>query len=702
MKQVKTVIFLFVLIFAFASLVQAQSDVSYQMKTESQTFDIEAQSLPAALKTYENITGIKLEYSDEIVEGRKTNGVRGTNSLAKALERILTGTGLSYKITAQGEVVLQKAVEKKVTERPAIKLQKTVVTATKTEHTLGDVPVVSAEVITKEEIEEANIETLADAVKLATNVYSIEGKGAAGVCKWSRAVASIQGLPSKFTQVLIDGQKLYGCAGRMYDISFYPVEMIERIEIIKGPASTLYGSEAIAGVINVITKSAPEKPTISASTGFGTYNTQVHKVGHGNKLDKFGYFLNYSRNQSDGMNPEVDEFKDDTFQATMEYKFSPTAKLSLKPLYHRREAVADPIKHEQYMLNSLLDWKPDEISHLKVRGSVLQLNYQPRRDKDGMTAYTYEAELDYSRLVRSLHLFTLGYQFQKDDYSDWGKWTGKHQTTHSLFCQDEMGFDPFTLVLGARVDHHNWWDNHVLPSASLLYRLTENFRLKAMVGTGFRSPKIVQISEGYMKKGKKFLKGNPALKPEKSIGYQLGVEYEITENLLTKVYLFRNDLEGLIEISKTAEVYKKLPVFGFKNVGEAYTQGVEMEVLTRFTDNLSGKLGYTFLESRNEKTDKELIYTPAHKLNIGFSFKQPEYGLGIDLRGEYIAKRYEDEANTKELGDYFLAHIKVKKDILKWLRAYISVDNIFDTKYEEATGVEMPGRTFFGGVNLRF
>jgi outer membrane cobalamin receptor len=102
-------------------------------------------------------------------------------------------------------------------------------------------------------------------------------------------------------------------------------------------------------------------------------------------------------------------------------------------------------------------------------------------------------------------------------------------------------------------------------------------------------------------------------------------------------------------------------VFGFKNVGEAYTQGVEMEVLTRFTDNLSGKLGYTFLESRNEKTDKELIYTPAHKLNIGFSFKQPEYGLGIDLRGEYIAKRYEDEANTKELGDYFLALSKLRK-----------------------------------------
>ena len=130
-----------VLIFIFAPPAQAQSDLFYQMKAESQTFDIEAQSLKSALNAYERITGIKLQYPDEIVEGKETGGVRGKNSLAKALERILTGTGLSYTITAQGVVVLQKVEEEKVTERPAIELQKTVVTATKTAHALGALPV---------------------------------------------------------------------------------------------------------------------------------------------------------------------------------------------------------------------------------------------------------------------------------------------------------------------------------------------------------------------------------------------------------------------------------------------------------------------------------------------------------------------------------------------------------------------------------
>jgi outer membrane receptor for ferrienterochelin and colicin len=299
-------------------------------------------------------------------------------------------------------------------------------------------------------------------------------------------------------------------------------------------------------------------------------------------------------------------------------------------------------------------------------------------------------------------MFTLGYEFQKNYYKDWKFWTGEDLTTHSLFCQDEMDFDPFTLVLGARVDQHNWWGSHVLPSASLLYKLAENIRLKAMVGPGFRSPKLVQIGDVCYEKDGVLLQGNPNLGPEKSLGYQLGTEYEVTKNLLTKVYLFRNDLTDMIERYDTGVKKQGLPIFGFQNVGEVYTQGVEMEVSARFTGGLSGKLGYTFLDSQYKKTGKKLIYTPDHKLHLGFGFKQPDYGLGIDLKGEYIGKRYENKANTKELGDYFLTQLKVNKDILKWLRAYISVKNIFDTKYEEVTGVEMPGREFRGGLSAKF
>ena len=677
MKQFKTIICLFTLVFAFAFIAQAQSDVFYQMKAESQTFDIEAQALKSALNAYERITGIKLQYPNEIVEAKETGGVRGINTPAWALKKILSGTGLSYTITAQGVVVVQKVEEKKVTERPAIELQKTVVTATKTAHALGDVPI-GITVITKEELEAANVHNLAEALRMVPGLYQL-GKG-----------VKIHGLNIDHTSLLIDGQKQYKCPGRMPIFNRYPIEMIERIEIKKGASSVLSGSETSGGVIHVITKSAPEKPTFSASTGFGSHGKQVHHAGGGSKIDKFGYQIDYSHNKYHGIDPD-DEFTYDDVWGSLEYEFTPELKTVLKTSFYNQDSPG--WKQRKYSLNSITEWHPDEVSKLVVKGSWLRLILPER----GLDLNIYEGETYYNRLIKDRHLATLGYQFHGDYSDNWGE----DQYTHNVYFQDEIDLSPFTLLLGARGVDHTWWGSDIFPQAGVLYKLTENLRLRASAERGFKTAKGCLIFPGLKYwKGKKWLRSDPDLKPETSWSYQTGIEYQINKKVLTTLSLFRNDLEDMVGEIKTTEMHNGKPVYLVTNIGKVRTQGGEFEVIIQFTDNLSGRLGYYFLDTEDRETGKELIYDPEHMANFVLDYRVPDFGLSINLRGEYVGERYKDQENTEKLDGYFLAHAKITKDITKKFQAFFEVENIFDKEYEESD--KMPGTEVFGGVNLRF
>ena len=693
MKQIKMTLCLVSLVIALIFLGQVQSTAAEQMDTSRLTYDIEAQSLKSALEIYQKISGLNLAYSDDLVQGKITDGVDGKNTTVQALKKILKGTGLTYTITNQGTVVLRKNKmvvaqrevqksetaeerEEKVTERPAIELQKTVVTATKTAHALGDVPI-GITVITKEELEAANVHNLAEALRMVPGLYQL-GKG-----------VKIHGLNIDHTSLLIDGQKQYKCMGRMPIFDRYPIEMIERIEIKKGASSVLSGSETSGGVIHVITRSAPAKPTFSASTGFGTHGKQVHHVGGGSKIDKFGYQIDYTHNKYHGIDPD-DEFAYDDVWGSLEYEFTPELKTVLKPSFYNQDSPG--WKQRKYSLNSITEWHPDEFSKLMVRGSLLRLILPER----GLDLNIYEGETYYNRLIKDRHLATLGYQFHGDYSDEWGD----NQYTHNVYAQDEIDLSPFTLLLGARWVDHTWWGNDVFPQAGVLYKLTENLKLRASAERGFKTAKGCKVFPGLKYKWGKWLRSDPDLKPETSWSYQTGIEYQIHKKVLTTLSLFRNDLEDMVDEVKTTETHEGKPVYLITNIGKARTQGGELEVIIQFTDNLSGRLGYYFLDTEDRETGKQLTYDPEHMANLVLDYRVRDFGLGISLRGEYVGERYKDQENTEKLDGYFLAHAKITKDITKNLEAFLEVENIFDKKYEEYD--EMPGTELFGGVNLRF
>jgi len=233
-------------------------------------------------------------------------------------------------------------------EEEVFNLGQIVVSATKTEHTLGDVPV-EVSVITKEEIKDKNIKTVQDALKYLTGIKINKNCGSWG----DKGKVEMLGLDSKHILILVDGQRILGGHAASVDLQQIPIEAVERIEVVKGPASALYGSDAIGGVINIITKSAPEKPSVSLSASFGKRGTQIYELSGGFKKGKFGSFFNYTYRKSKGIEEELDKYWENIFQGSLEYEFTPRYKFTLKPYYSEHKIKYDGRKQERTRINSI-------------------------------------------------------------------------------------------------------------------------------------------------------------------------------------------------------------------------------------------------------------------------------------------------------------------------------------------------------------
>jgi len=593
-------------------------------------------------------------------------------------------------------------------EAGAFDLGQVIVTATKTEHKLGDVPV-AATVLTREEIEAKNIKTVQDALVYLTGVRVRRRPGSWG----DEGLVQMQGLHPKHTLILVDGQRVFGGHGAV-DVHQISIAMVERIEVVSGPASALYGSDALGGVINIITKPAPDEFTASVSTAFGSRRTQIQEASAGFREGKWGGFFNFTHRESDGVRPEYigrrgrkqsDKSEQQIFQGSLEYEFSPESKLTLKPYYseHITQHGISPTETQDRRqvrrgLNAIWEWQPDELSVLNLRGSWLNYEHYTEDRRADWDDISREAEVNYSRLL-GRHTLTVGYHHQHHERDDRGKDVFVDQTLHSFFLQDEIDLESLTLVLGARLDDHDVWETEVNPRASLLYRLTEALRLRASVGTAFRGPTITQLLADWQM-GSFRVHANPDLKPEESIGYQLGVEYEFSPRTLGKVSLFRNEVENLIT-HRIVRVGRPPWDLFWENVAEVTTQGVELNLASQLRDNLTAKLGYTFLDTEDEATGKELTRRPKHKLTLELNQEIPGLNLNLNLSGRYIGRRYDDEENTERLGDYTSFDLGMTKEIREHSQIFVRLDNILGIE-EIVDEYGLDGTEFLAGLKMSF
>ncbi len=601
-------------------------------------------------------------------------------------------------------------------------LDKVVVTATMTEKNIDDAPG-SVQVINSKEIEEMGAQTVADALEQATGLF-VERVEAGRVTS-----PNIRGTGTRHSLVLIDGRRMAWGYKNYMDIDQIPLEMVEKIEIIRGPASALYGSDAIGGVVNIITRKPPKKLTLNSTlqAGINGYGEGAELAGRGyigDTIDRFGFIVgggyrNKNKWDRDSIVPDDGDheklgsvsgrlgFKlNEQHSFLTGFEYSNKNREGLRYYQNRnRTRDADDTTHSYFAQYNGV-FQPDLnlmllANHAQHETKVGMSPFAPVTQEENATRKLDQIEARFSTLLFKKHLVTIGSEFRNENIKVPG--VNKGVNNISGYIQDEYQiFNPLYLVAGLRFDEHSEFGSRWTPKASIVYSILEHLRLKGSFGTGFAAPGLSELYVTTMgKMGKEVYESNPNLKPEKSESYEFGVEgeYKIFSGKLT---YFKNEIDDLIEAvyyktvgsGANKQVYSK-----YQNVSKAVTEGIELE--SNLTIPFGFRIGgnFTWMDTKNKQTNKKLEGQPDYKGSLKLGYDNSDFGIHTNLRMDYIGERY---FSTGQQSDYTLFNLYLSKTITKNLRLFAGINNIFDTKREKDGVVYIEPTYYYSGVNITF
>ncbi len=604
-------------------------------------------------------------------------------------------------------------------------LDEVVVTATRTEKTTKDVPS-AVQVITKQTIEEQGAQTLDDVLRYATGIQLTRNGNASG-----RSAVSIRGFDSRFSMILIDGKRLSSEIDQNYELDRIPLETIERVEIVRGPVSSLYGTEALGGVINIITKKSKTQ-AFTLDVGSGWYTN-----GHNGKdrysfaydsgeIGKFSIQVSGSQVENDAL------FKSSglTFEpygtrkninTTIDYRLSGSETLSFSKGY-TEEATYEFVKPASVVIkardyverdeNALSYTKKEQDSELFLRfyrsvmdKSLDQYNASTQalanwvRAKRTINAY----EGRFTQTLNRQHRLTFGAEYRPETFrgtavdTKEGYFTVVHpsgqtktgSTAHlnysAAYLQDEWNVDGRLLaVISMRYDDSNKFESNLSPKLGLTYKLTDAARLKMNVAQGFRSPTPNQLYQQAPTQ-----KGNPNLKSETSHSYDISIEQDWAKST-GKLTFFNNDVSDMIDLVTTSGSNKE-----YQNISKASIKGVEAEYTRLLSDRLSWSNSYTYLDAVNGATNERLQNRARHVLTSGLSYHNPQ-GFTANLQAQTFGSYLASPGGEKS---YSLWNLAMSQKLSDHHKLRIGIDNIFNKTDED---IPTLGTYIHGSVQYSF
>jgi len=604
-------------------------------------------------------------------------------------------------------------------EKEPVEGEDVVVTATRTEKAIKDAPG-SIEVISEQKILDMNSETVAQALEEAT---SLVVSGAPGKQKAPR----IRGAKRSHSLILIDGRRIASGFKAMRDLEQVPLDLVKRIEVIRGPASALYGSEALGGVINVITKKPPEELNMGGSAQYGHRSGDTDKSRGsayiGNSWGPFGFLLAGGLQAIDGYNVDggVPNDGDDISLETSAGRFSYDIGDNHE-LLAGFEYIDKTDENVRFMKKKLRDWEDDEerqnyylqynAMFSPTSNLTLLANHSRQRNEveiDPPTAGVDEDGYDENKLDQleshftqmfGNHLLTIGAEYTEEELEEAA---GDDYSVDNLsfYAQDEWQvFNPLYLVLGGRYDDHSDFGSEFTPRASMIYNLFDNLRVKASYGTGFRAPSITELFVAKFRRQATVIhEPNPDLDPEESQSYEIGLEGEY-KNLNGRITAFRNEFDDMIEpiFYKTKTLgggKKKEFYYRMENIAQATTQGVEFEGRMDLPYGfwLTGNLAY--LETEDEETGEDLDGRPDYKGSVKMGYAHLPLGIRSNIRANYVGERsYADQDED----DFIMVDSYLSKKLTKRLKMFGGVDNIFNAGDERG----QEPRLFYAGISLNY
>ncbi len=588
-----------------------------------------------------------------------------------------------------------------------VEVGQVVVTATRTELEISDSPQ-PISVITKEEIMNTPDRTIPEIIQRAAGVQ-INQNGPIG----SISSAQIRGSEAGQVLIMIDGRRINDAQNGQFDLSNLPVtkDEIERIEVLRGGASALYGSDAMGGVINIITKSPSKEPSARVSSSFGRFGTQEYSLSTRWKPGDLGGGLFASWGRSDGYLSNSD-YQGGTLGGELYYDLPWKGELKLSGRNTQKEigvpgpiTMPAPSDREKDNLTQLdLNYR-DKIGSnvaLEFKGwqNINRQNFNPGNPGPDVgpptvnKSYATGGNFQGTASIGTANLVTGGVEAIQNRVDSSA--SGVHQgTTGAIYLQDEIEVaKPLTATLGLRYDANSLFQNQLDPRAALLVRLPWETRVRASVARSYRAPTFNDLF--WPNTG--FTAGNPNLQPEKAWSYELGGEKKFGDLAIFKVAGFYRDVTDLILWAPGTDF-----VWRPSNIQSAHIWGAETELVFYPWKGLSIPLNYSYLYPRDQSTGGPITNKPKHIINAGVEYVT-SFGLKSSLKGRYV-QYYVNSGSTLNR-DYFVVDARLAYEFKVYQKfkgeAFVSLTNAFDRHYQINEGYPMPPQSLNGGVAMAF
>jgi len=596
-----------------------------------------------------------------------------------------------------------------------------VVTATRSATPLNQVAS-SMTVITAEDIAQQNEPTVSE---LLRQVPGVTVANSGGFGQTTRVF--MRGTNSNHVLVMVDGVRMNDPSdpGNALDFSNLNTDNIQQIEILRGPQSTLYGSEAIGGVINIITKKGKGKPVHTAFAEYGRYNSRREGVGSSGDVGRTSYSVTATNSRTDGISSyakrfggtEKDENNTYTVAANIASKLTDNFTAKINTRYSRvatdfdspgsfNRPIDDPkADNDTRQFNgraagelSLYDGKWVQefgVSTLNLNRTQNTVFYDTsfnelfgRQSQNG-----WRQAVDWVHHLKMVpdHVFVVGGEIYSDHFKTQNL-AEVNVDNRALFFDDQYTNGGFFVNTGVRNDNQQAFGNQFTWKVAPGYHIPDTgTTIKASYGKGFKAPSLSNLYDPVF--------GNASLMPERSNGWDAGFEQTLWQERLTfGATGFRNTITNLIGNNPT-------PPFASINAGKARTQGLESSASLRPNDDWALSLNHTLTRSENRTRDRDLLRRPRNMFNASASYQYSEEG-DVMLNARYSSSRKDVDINLPfglvYVKSFTTIDLSTNYKITPNLTLYSRLDNLLDKRYEEVFAYGAPGMSLYAGVKAQY
>lgn len=634
-----------------------------------------------------------------------------------------------FKISAVFLIAVQLSFSQ--TDSSRTTLNEVLVSATKTAtpyYAIGS----SVSVVTSEVIQQKQLKTVVDILRDMPGI-SVSQQGGPGKLTY----VTMRGANSNHTLVVLDGVEMNdpSSPNNAFDFSSLNAKEIDRIEVVRGPQSTLYGSDAIAGVINIITKRGNGKSQFGFEGEGGANNYYRSNLSALGSFGKLNYAVVASQSGSDGVsaansvygNKEKDGFTNSAFSSRLDFDIDANWNAGLIYKFLKTNADLDQneklgddpnntYKQEEHIVKANLAalsfngvWQQN-LSATYIRRFTNSLDLvdaeHPSTSSDAFNNAS-RFKIDWQNNISAVpnNLITFGLETETESattsyYSNsaWGPFDSvfprESMRNTGFYLQDQVNVEnSLFATIGFRYDKNQKFGSiTTFRIAPAYYIASTNTKIKVTYGNGFKSPSLFYLFDPAF--------GNPDLKPEKSKGWDFGIEQSFgSQKFFVGVTYFNLQLTDMFGFDAS---------FRTINIAKAKTSGVEINGIAKPNNDLLFTANYTFTETKDESElsadfGKQLLRRPKHQLSINANYKMID-ALNLNLSFRYVGKREDKDfsaypATRITMPDYLLVNFAASYQLLNNLALNARIENLFYKKYEEVLFYGTLGRSLYVGLN---